>query len=76
MIRLSPNGRKKNWFYDYAEAFAENKQYILAEEKYDQLLSYYEGIVREYLIMQILSSVYLGNILRLKLCLFTALYLF
>ncbi|MDC7226351.1 MAG: tetratricopeptide repeat protein [Spirochaetales bacterium] len=33
--------RKKNWFYRYAESFAEQKQYILAEEKYEQLLSWY-----------------------------------
>lgn len=31
---------KKNWFYRYAEAFAELKQYSLAEEKYQQLLNW------------------------------------
>ena len=35
--------RKKKWFFDYAEAFSENKQYVLAEEKYEQLLTVYPG---------------------------------
>jgi hypothetical protein len=35
--------QKKDWFYKYAEGFAENKQYILAEEKYEQLLGWYQG---------------------------------
>ena len=33
--------QKKTWFYRYAEGFAEQKQYILAEEKYEQLLDWY-----------------------------------
>ncbi|HAK47064.1 MAG TPA: hypothetical protein DCO79_14250 [Spirochaeta sp.] len=33
--------QKKNWFYKYAESFIEQKQYILAEEKYEQLLGWY-----------------------------------
>ncbi|MDR2500554.1 MAG: tetratricopeptide repeat protein [Treponema sp.] len=33
--------RTKKWFYRYAEAFADQPQYILAEEKYDQLLAAY-----------------------------------
>ncbi len=33
----------KNWFYRYAEAFALRRQYILAEQKYDQLLARYPG---------------------------------
>ncbi|MDR2178401.1 MAG: tetratricopeptide repeat protein [Treponema sp.] len=33
--------RDKNWFYKYAEAFRDQRQYIYAEEKYDELLSYY-----------------------------------
>lgn len=28
----------KSWFYRYAEAFADKRQYVLAEEKYDDLL--------------------------------------
>ena len=31
----------KSWFYRYAEGFAERRQYVLAEEKYDQLLGRY-----------------------------------
>ena len=34
---------KKNWFFDYADGFAEKRQYILAEEKYQQLLRFYPG---------------------------------
>lgn len=33
--------QKKSWFYDYSESFIEQKQYILAEEKYEQLLGWY-----------------------------------
>jgi tetratricopeptide (TPR) repeat protein len=33
--------RQKNWFYRYAEAFRDERQYIYAEEKYDQLLSHF-----------------------------------
>ncbi|AEF82509.1 tetratricopeptide repeat domain protein [Leadbettera azotonutricia ZAS-9] len=32
--------QKKDWFYKYAEAFRDERQYIYAEEKYDQLLYY------------------------------------
>ena len=31
----------KSWFFNYATAFATHKHFILAEEKYDQLLRYY-----------------------------------
>ncbi len=33
--------KKKKWFYSYAESFIDQKQYLLAEEKYQQLLSWY-----------------------------------
>jgi tetratricopeptide (TPR) repeat protein len=33
--------RVKKWFYQYAEAFRDERQYIYAEEKYDELLRYY-----------------------------------
>ncbi|MDR2629671.1 MAG: tetratricopeptide repeat protein [Spirochaetaceae bacterium] len=33
--------RVKKWFYLYAEAFRDRRQYIYAEEKYDELLMYY-----------------------------------
>jgi tetratricopeptide (TPR) repeat protein len=32
--------QKKEWFYKYAEAFRDERQYIYAEEKYDELLNY------------------------------------
>jgi tetratricopeptide (TPR) repeat protein len=36
------NVRKiKKWFFRYAEAFRDNRQYAFAEEKYDELLRYY-----------------------------------
>ncbi|MDR1104801.1 MAG: tetratricopeptide repeat protein, partial [Treponema sp.] len=33
--------RKKDWFYRYAEGFREKRQYIYAEQKYDELLAAY-----------------------------------
>jgi tetratricopeptide (TPR) repeat protein len=33
--------QKKKWFYLYAEAFRDERRYLLAEEKYDELLMYY-----------------------------------
>ncbi|MDR2729468.1 MAG: tetratricopeptide repeat protein [Treponema sp.] len=33
--------RKKPWFYKYAEGFIDERRYLLAEEKYDELLRYY-----------------------------------
>jgi tetratricopeptide (TPR) repeat protein len=33
--------RMKKWFFRYAEAFRDNRQYAFAEEKYDQLLRFY-----------------------------------
>jgi tetratricopeptide (TPR) repeat protein len=33
--------RVKNWFYRYAEGFRDMRQYLYAEEKYDQLLRFY-----------------------------------
>jgi tetratricopeptide (TPR) repeat protein len=33
--------RNKDWFYRYAEAFRDERQYIYAEEKYDELLRFY-----------------------------------
>jgi tetratricopeptide (TPR) repeat protein len=33
--------RKKDWLYKYAEAFRDERQYILAEDKYDALLYFY-----------------------------------
>jgi tetratricopeptide (TPR) repeat protein len=33
--------RKKDWFYKYADAFIKERQYIYAEQKYEELLRYY-----------------------------------
>ena len=33
--------RKKKWFYSYAESFRDQRRYMLAENKYDELLRYY-----------------------------------
>ena len=33
--------RKKDWFYKYAEAFRDERQFIYAEQKYDELLRNY-----------------------------------
>jgi tetratricopeptide (TPR) repeat protein len=33
--------RTKKWFYKYAEAFRDRRQYIYAEKKYEELLSWY-----------------------------------
>ena len=33
--------QKKKWFYLYAESFRDQRRYLLAEEKYDELLRYY-----------------------------------
>jgi len=33
--------KKKNWFYAYAEAFRDQRRYMLAEGKYDELLRHY-----------------------------------
>ncbi len=33
--------RIKNWYFKYARGFAEKRQYLLAEQKYDQLLAAY-----------------------------------
>lgn len=39
--RASDYRRSKRWYYKYAEAFADARQYALAERKYDELLTYY-----------------------------------
>jgi tetratricopeptide (TPR) repeat protein len=33
--------RQKKWFYTYAETFRDERQYLYAEQKYDELLRYY-----------------------------------
>ena len=53
--------RKKNWFYRYAEAFRDERQYIYAEQKYDELLSYYPRDKKGILDYANLETNYLRN---------------
>ena len=53
--------RKKNWFYKYAEAFRDERQYIYAEQKYDELLRYYIRDKKGILDYSVLETYYLRN---------------
>jgi tetratricopeptide (TPR) repeat protein len=53
--------RKKNWFYQYAEAFRDERRYMLAEEKYDELLRYYRRDKKGVLDYAALETYYLMN---------------
>jgi tetratricopeptide (TPR) repeat protein len=53
--------RDKNWFYRYAEAFRDQRQYIYAEEKYDELLSYYPRDKKGVLDYAAMETYYLLN---------------
>ncbi|GHV73736.1 hypothetical protein AGMMS49940_10380 [Spirochaetia bacterium] len=53
--------RQKNWFYKYAEAFRDERQYIYAEEKYDQLLTHYPGDKKGALDYANMETYYLRN---------------
>jgi tetratricopeptide (TPR) repeat protein len=53
--------RKKNWFYKYAEAFRDERQYIYAEQKYDDLLRYYLRDKKGVLDFANLETYYLHN---------------
>jgi Tfp pilus assembly protein PilF len=53
--------RKKNWFYQYAEAFRDERQYIYAEQKYDELLNYYPRDKKGVLDYAYLETYYLRN---------------
>jgi len=53
--------RKKKWFYSYAEAFIEQRRYMLAENKYDELLRYYPRDKKGVLDYATLNSKYLMN---------------
>ncbi|MDR2029546.1 MAG: tetratricopeptide repeat protein [Treponema sp.] len=57
-FRLHP---VKNWFYRYAEAFRDRRQYIYAEEKYDELLRYYPRDKKGVLDYADLETSYLKN---------------
>jgi TolA-binding protein len=53
--------RKKDWFYKYAEAFRDERQYIYAEQKYDDLLRYYLRDKKGVLDYAHLETYYLRN---------------
>jgi tetratricopeptide (TPR) repeat protein len=53
--------RKKDWFYKYAEAFRDEKRYMYAEEKYDELLRWYPRDKKGVLDYASLETNYLMN---------------
>ncbi|MDR0473280.1 MAG: tetratricopeptide repeat protein [Treponema sp.] len=53
--------RKKVWFYRYAEAFRDERQYIFAEQKYDELLRYYQRDKKGVLDYASMETKYLRN---------------
>jgi len=53
--------RKKDWFFKYADAFIKERQYIYAEQKYDDLLRYYPRDKQGVLAYARLETKYLRN---------------
>jgi tetratricopeptide (TPR) repeat protein len=53
--------RVKKWFYRYAEAFRDQRQYRYAERKYDDLLNFYPRDKKGVLDYAALESFYLRN---------------
>ncbi|MCL2759678.1 MAG: tetratricopeptide repeat protein, partial [Treponema sp.] len=53
--------RKKKWFYLYAEAFRDQRRYMLAEGKYDELLRYYPRDKKGVLDYANLNTYYMMN---------------
>jgi hypothetical protein len=53
--------RKKDWFYKYADAFTKERQYIYAEQKYEDLLRYYPRDKLGVLAYANLETKYLRN---------------
>jgi len=53
--------RKKKWFYSYAEAFRDQRRYMLAENKYDELLRFYPRDKKGVLDYANLNTYYLMN---------------
>jgi tetratricopeptide (TPR) repeat protein len=53
--------RVKNWFYRYAEAFRDERQYNYAERKYDDLLRFYPRDKKGVLDYAALETYYLRN---------------
>ncbi|MDR2941188.1 MAG: tetratricopeptide repeat protein [Treponema sp.] len=52
---------KKKWFYSYAEGFRDQRRYMLAENKYDELLRYYPRDKKGVLDYANLETYYLFN---------------
>ena len=53
--------RKKQWFYKYSEGFRDQRRYMLAEAKYDELLRYYPRDKKGVLDYASLETNYLMN---------------
>ena len=53
--------RKKKWFYSYAEAFRDERRYMLSENMYDELLRYYPRDKKGVLDYANLETYYLMN---------------
>jgi tetratricopeptide (TPR) repeat protein len=53
--------KKKNWFYRYAEAFRDKRQYVDAETIYDSLLWYYPRDKKGVLDYAAMETNYLSN---------------
>ncbi|MCL1814671.1 MAG: tetratricopeptide repeat protein [Treponema sp.] len=53
--------RVKNWFYRYAEAFRDERQYIYAERKYDDLLRFYPRDKKGALDYAAMETYYIKN---------------
>jgi tetratricopeptide (TPR) repeat protein len=53
--------RVKDWFYRYAEAFRDARQYLYAEEKYDELLGWYPRDKKGALDYAYMETYYLRN---------------
>jgi tetratricopeptide (TPR) repeat protein len=53
--------RHKDWFYRYAEAFRDERQYLYAEEKYDELLRFYPRDKKGVLDYAAMETQYLRN---------------
>ncbi|MDR2802736.1 MAG: tetratricopeptide repeat protein [Treponema sp.] len=53
--------RDKKWFYRYAELFRDERQYLYAEEKYDELLFFYPQDKKGALDYAAMESEYLRN---------------
>jgi tetratricopeptide (TPR) repeat protein len=53
--------RIKKWYYRYAEAFRNDRHYLMAEEKYDELLRYYPRDKKGVLNYAAMETYYLQN---------------